>query len=399
MSSAAPGPAAPIPPSAVPKFGPPKHLVRDDFWSNVRDFLFERPIKVGPTKAGAPFVKPDFGGGVGENLKEFLRGTPRIAMSARASRLEVQWGAGFGSFGQRLKEFFSPSKQPPLPPGIKPVKVKDIWSKDENFGWTQATSILLHGGLILLAVVPIFTNWLPHTTQANTNRIDITPIDLSPYISRLPAGDKKAGGGGGGGDRTPLPPTKGRAPRFSWTQFTPPTAVIKNPNPKLAMDPSLLGPPELKVANPPLPTFGDPLAALVNNSGGPGGGSGIGTGEGGGIGSGSGAGLGPGSGGGTGGGVFRAGVNGVGTPQCIYCPDPEYSDDARKAKYQGTVTLVIIVNSEGRVVNARVVKGPGMGLDEKAVEKVMTWRLKPAAGPSGRPVSVQVAVEVTFHLY
>lgn len=399
QSSLTPRPLAPTASRGVPRFGPPKHLMSDDFWSNLRDFFFERPVKVGATRAGAPFVVRGFGGGLFDNLAEFLRGTPRTMRSARASRLEVQWGTSFGGFGQRLKEFFSPPKQPPLPPGIKPMKVRDIWSKDENFGWTQAISFLLHGGLIALAFVPIIWYGTPNTAQANTKQIDFTPIELSPYVSKLPAGTKKAGGGGGGGDRSPLPPTKGRAPRFNWTQFTPPTAVIKNPNPKLAMDPSLLGPPDLKVVNPPLPNFGDPLAAVVNNSGGPGGGSGIGTGEGGGIGSGSGGGLGPGSGGGTGGGVFRAGVNGVGIPQCIYCPDPEYSDEARKAKYQGTVVLDIIVGADGRVTSAKAVRGPGMGLDEKAVEKVLTWRLKPALGINGRAVATRVQIEVTFHLY
>ena len=157
------------------------------------------------------------------------------------------------------------------------------------------------------------------------------------------------------------------------------------------MDPSLLGPPELKIVNPALVNFGDPLASVVNGSNGPG--------SGGGIGSGSGGGLGPGSGGGTGGGVFRAGINGVGTPQCIYCPDPEYSDEARKAKYQGTVLLQIIVSADGRVMKATAAKGPGMGLEEKAIEKVLTWKLKPALGPNGKPVPVSLTVEVTFHLY
>src|SRR5260370_1804126 len=103
------------------------------------------------------------------------------------------------------------------------------------------------------------------------------------------------------------------------------------------MDPPLLGPPDLRGPTPPLTNMGDPLAASVNYSGGPGGGGGIGTGEAGGIGSGSGGGLRPGSGGGTGGGVFRAGINGVGSPACIYCPHPGYSDEPRKAHYQGTL--------------------------------------------------------------
>src|SRR5260370_38648698 len=110
---------------------------------------------------------------------------------------------------------------------------------------------------------------------------------------------------------------------------------------------------------------GDRLAKNVADS--------LGNGNGTGIGSGSGGGLGPGEGGGTGGGVFRAGLNGVGSPLCIYCPQPEYSDEARKAKYQGTVLLDVTVTADGRVVSPVVVKGPGHGMDEIAIGTVRTW--------------------------
>jgi len=183
------------------------------------------------------------------------------------------------------------------------------------------------------------------------------------------------------------------------TQFTPPTAVIKNPNPKLAMDPTLLGPPDLKVANPNLSNFGDPMAAVVNMSNGSGGGGGIGTGEGGGIGSGSGGGLGPGEGGGTGGGQFHAGVNGVGMPSCFYMPNPPYSEEARKAKYSGIVLVEAVVNLDGHLSNLRLIKSPGLGLDENTLTTLKTWRCKAATGPSGKPVPTIVTFEVNFRLY
>ena len=296
VSRANPQPAIPVPASAVPKFGRPDILIPDNFWSNFKQFFFERPIKL-RERADAPFTKTSFGAGIGDNLKDFFNSAPAPKGPVN-SRLAVAWGANFGSFGTRIKEFFSPPKQAPLPPGIRPIKVKDIWTKDENFGWSQAIAFGLHGGLILLLFVPIIWN-ITVPTQAKNKQIDVMPLDISPYMSKLPAGANKAGGGGGGGDRSQLPATKGRASKFKWTQFTPPEATIKNQNPKLAMDPSLLGPPDLKVANPPLTNMGDPLAAVVNYSGGPGGGGGIGTGEAGGIGSGSGGGLGPGEGGGT----------------------------------------------------------------------------------------------------
>jgi protein TonB len=389
--------AVPLPYSAVPKFNPPDILIPDNFWSNLKQFLTERPVKV-RERADAPFTRTSFGTGIGDNLKDFFSSSPAPKGPVN-SKLAVAWGANFGSFGTRIKEFFSPPKQAPLPFAVKPMKVKDIWSKDENFGWSQVIAVGLHAAVIALLVIPIFTNMMPASTEAKNKQIGVMPLDISPYVSKLPAGADKAGGGGGGGDRSQLPPTKGRAPKFKWTQFTPPEATLKNLNPKLAMDPSLLGPPDLKVANPPLTNMGDPLAAAVNYSGGPGGGGGIGTGEAGGIGSGSGGGLGPGSGGGTGGGVFRAGVNGVGIPVCFYQPPPEYSDEARKVKYQGAVVVEGVIGLEGKISNIRIIKGVGMGLDENAVAAVKTWRCKPAAGPNGKPVPTIVPIEVTFRLF
>lgn len=384
---------APVRVSRVPNFSAPQTLLKDSFFSNLRDFLFERPVKVA-ARPGAPFTQASFGGGLGENLKEFFRSAPPLPRNAPTGALAVHWNVGFGSFGQRLKELFFPAKLPPLQVTSKPVKVKDIWSKDEKFGWTQAISMVVHGLVIALLMVPVVSRVAARSPDKPVYGV----TELSPYVPLLPAGASKAGGGGGGGDRSELPPTKGRAPKFTRTQFTPPMATIRNLHPKLAMDPSLLGDPDMKITNPALTNYGDPLAASVNYSGGPGGGGGIGTGCCGGIGSGEGGGLGPGSGGGTGGGPYRAGRNGVGYASCLYCPEPQYSDEARKAKYQGTVVLMVVITADGRGTDIRVAKGIGMGLDEKAIEAVRGWRFKPAMGPNGRPVAVQMPVEVVFRL-
>ncbi|PYX99337.1 MAG: hypothetical protein DMG63_09115 [Acidobacteria bacterium] len=133
-------------------------------------------------------------------------------------------------------------------------------------------------------------------------------------------------------------------------------------------------------------------------SNGVGAGSGIGSGSGGGIGSGAGGGVGPGSGGGYGGGVFRPGIGGVTAPRAIYKPDPEYSEEARKAKYQGKVVLGLIVDASGRPRGLKVEHGLGMGLDEKALEAVRTWKFEPAE-KDGKPVAVAISVEVEFRLF
>jgi len=125
-------------------------------------------------------------------------------------------------------------------------------------------------------------------------------------------------------------------------------------------------------------------------------GGGIGSGRGGGIGSGDGTGLGPGSGGGFGGGAFRVG-GGVSQPSVIYKMDPEYSEEARKAKYSGTVLLQLIVDVDGRAKNIKVMKGVGLGLDEKAIEAVQKWKFLPGK-KNGTPVPVYATVEVNFRL-
>jgi TonB family protein len=95
--------------------------------------------------------------------------------------------------------------------------------------------------------------------------------------------------------------------------------------------------------------------------------------------------------------VFRVG-GGVSAPKALFTPDPEYSEEARKAKYQGTVVLWLIVGPDGRPKQVKVARTLGMGLDQKAVEAVQNWRFEPAK-LNGSPVAVQINVEVNFRLY
>jgi len=97
-------------------------------------------------------------------------------------------------------------------------------------------------------------------------------------------------------------------------------------------------------------------------------------------------------------GIARAGVGGVTSPLCIYCPAPSYSENARAAKVTGTVVLSLVVTADGLAEKAQIVKGPGYGLEEKAIEAVRNWRFRPATGPDGKPVACIVMVEVAFKL-
>jgi len=287
---------------------------------------------------------------------------------------------------------FSRKKEPPLQVSSKPVPVKDIWG-DYRYGKISApASLAIHAVMIALLLVS-GRIVVKQGRQLVQQAVALVAPDPGFYV---PPADQQMRGGGGGGDRSPEPPSKGRAPRFDWEQFTPPTVIIRNENPKLPMDPTLLGPPQIKLPEVNIAQYGDPLGKIGPPSAGPGAGGGIGTGYGGGIGSGRGGGYGPGEGGGFGGGVFRMG-GGVSAPQLIYRVEPEYTEEARKAKYQGTVVLYAVVDVDGLVRNVRIVRSLGLGLDEKAVEAVKQWKFKPGT-KDGKPVPVAASIEVTFRL-
>jgi protein TonB len=171
---------------------------------------------------------------------------------------------------------------------------------------------------------------------------------------------------------------------------------VNNANPKLLVETTLIGPPDVQLPNNNMNVWGDPLAKLGPPSNGPGSGAGIGSGKDRGIGPGDGTGLGPGSKGGFGGDVYSAG-GGVTAPALLFRIDPEYSEEARKAKYSGVVILSIEVDQAGRARNFHVAKGIGLGLDEKAIEAVKQWRFKPGL-KNGKPVVVRAQIEVNFRL-
>jgi len=366
------------------------------FWDNLKDFLTERSIKLPRNAQQQVFRRDGLDNSFSDSIKAFFAPAPRVSQATlNASGMVVEFQPAYRTLWRNVRDLISPPKLPPLKVTSKPVPVRPLWAKDELYSRSQAISIGVHALLAVIILVP-FARHIAQTTLAA--KTDVTFVDVSPYLSKLPSGKDKAGGGGGGGERLPEPASRGRLPRWSMTQIAPPMVVPRNENPKLSAEATLLGPPDLKVPSPNDANYGDPLAAMLTNSSGTGGGSGIGSGEGGGIGSGTGGGLGPGSGGGTGGGAFRAGTGGVGYPSCLFCPEPQYSEDARKAKWQGTVVLQVVITPDGRATEIKVVKGPGLGLEDKAIEAVRNWRFKPALGPNGKPVATLTPIEVTFRL-
>jgi TonB family protein len=296
-----------------------------------------------------------------------------------------------------IRETLFPKKLPPLQLTSRPIKVNDIWGEYNYVKKSASVSLVVHiaavAGLIALSIVG--AKVVANPTQV----ISLVAPDVSDYMPMSTKAHDQIGGGGGGGDHDKLVAPKGKLPKFAMEQITPPAMVIRNDHPKLAVEPTVVVPPQVHLASAPALNFGDPKSALPSGpaSNGTGMGGGIGSGSGGGIGSGSGPGVGPGFGGGMGGGVFRVG-GGVSAPRVLQNPSPDYSEEARKAKYQGTVVLWLIVDSNGRPRDVKVARSLGMGLDQKAIEAVRNWRFEPAK-KDGTPVAVQINVEVNFHLY
>jgi len=190
---------------------------------------------------------------------------------------------------------------------------------------------------------------------------------------------------GGGGAQSVRPATAGRVEVVvALRPLLPPPTQPLDRTPKLMVDTGII----VDVPMPRMQSMGDPLSLIQGPpSGGRGAGRGMGDGRGDGIGPGADAGL----------GSHAERWLGVTPPVVIHQVEPAYPDEARKAKFQGSVLVAVELDEQGRVRRVRVIQPAGLGLDEKAMEAVKQWRFKPATR-DGRPVSVPASIEVSFHL-
>jgi protein TonB len=292
-----------------------------------------------------------------------------------------------------VRELFHPVKLPPLVLTSTPIPVNDPFAVKRD-AVSSSVSVGLH-----VAIIALIT-WFIYLAHLHIQLIKKPPtivaVDTQQYLPISPKGPVM-GGGGGGGSHDILQTPKGKLPKFEKVPIVPPM-VINNPKPKLAVEPAINMPKDIIVPNNNMPDLGNPKSAIVGpQSNGTGSLGGMGSGSSGGVGSGNGNGYGPGSGGYTGGGPMHVG-GGVSAPQLIYSVDPEFSDEARRAKYQGVCVVQIVVDAQGNVQRARPLRPLGMGLDEKAIEAVKQYRFKPAM-LNGKAVPVEVNVEVNFRIY
>lgn len=293
-----------------------------------------------------------------------------------------------------IRDVFFPVKLPPLELTSQPIPVPDRMAVKAN-PWAIGISGTVNVLIVLFAI------WLGIRTvvKAVAPPAVVTPIDVGNFDLKAPKAGIAAGGGGGGGSHDVVDPIKGKLPPRMKNPITPPMVPVLD-HPKLAVPAAINVQQNIQLPdNPNMPNFGvtkSPNVTVASN--GQGGGAGMGTGYGGGIGSGTGNGFGPGQGGNAGGGLYQVG-GGVSAPVPIFTPEAEFSDEARRAKYQGVCLISVIVDAHGNPQDARVIRTLGMGLDQKALEAVAKYKFKPAMKDGRTPVPVRITIEVNFRLY
>jgi TonB family protein len=237
-----------------------------------------------------------------------------------------------------------------------------------------AASVAFHGVALLLL---LSFHFYPPPPSGPRAEIRFIPLTAPPRIIAK---------SGGGGQRQAIPASRGQPPKPAPRQFTIPPTLVANLSPKLTLQTALIEAPDVNISSPDI---GDPARRIGAPSGGLGGPWGIGD-----LGSG---GLGKGPGGPGQGTSARSTMKLTRQPQVIYKEEPEYSDEARKAHFEGTVILAFDVDTSGRAVNIRVVRSLGLGLDEKAIAAVTHWKFRPAIA-GDKTVVAPAEVQVTFRL-
>lgn len=293
---------------------------------------------------------------------------------------------------ESVHDVFFPVKLPPLELTSKPIPVPDRMAVKANpvaIGISSTINIAIVALLLYLGVRQV--------VKAVSPQMITTSIDVGDY--NAPKAQIKAGGGGGGGDRSIIEANKGKLPKLEKDPITPPQPQTFE-KPKLAEDSAINVQKDIQLPDDPsMPMIGMHSSANIKMaSAGTGSGAGMGSGSGGGLGSGAGNGYGPGQGGNYGGGLEQIGGR-VAAPVLVHSVEAEFSDEARRAKYQGVCLVSLIVDAQGNPQNIRVVRTLGMGLDEKAIEAIKQYKFKPAMKDGRTPVPVQITIEVDFRLY
>jgi periplasmic protein TonB len=254
----------------------------------------------------------------------------------------------------------------------------------------QGASLLMHSAVFVAIVLILARGTSTPPLHPGEGSTHLPPPTFTRDLLRSLTSDQPSGGAGSGGDQNPLPTTHGDLPPHSPIVLAKP--MLPQNQEHLLPEPPTIFDPNAGPVLTPTDKPGLPWMPSDTTSPGPGKGHSLGSQDGDTLGDG---GIGPG-GDGTGKSTYGPGAI---QPACAYCPYPTYTDEARHGKVQGAVTLMVLVGTDGRAHDVRVVKGIGFGLDERAVETVRGWKFVPARDGSKRTVASWVTVEAVFRLF
>lgn len=287
-----------------------------------------------------------------------------------------------------LSQAFAPTRIFPSSANGAPLHALR-WERSARSNRAHSASLLTHAAIITALLVAAI-----HPPKVDRNK---RPSDGPSGILSVPRGllDKlrslnPSDGRGSGGGKTPIPATTGSLLPLSSIQIVRPSLPPKRettvPVPPTILDSA--APAVLTSVN----KIGLPWMRDDTNSPGPGDSNTIGNSNGRTMGDG------PVDGPGGTGDSSSAYRSGVTLPTCVYCPDPQYTDEAREAKLQGRVTLRVLVGADGRASQIQIVQGIGMGLDDRSVQSVRSWKFAPARDGARRAVPQWINIEIIFRL-
>jgi protein TonB len=255
----------------------------------------------------------------------------------------------------------------------------------------QGISFLTHAAMI--TALTLIASHPPKITKAPGNSATnvLDHLTFPRHLFPISTGAAPDSGSGSGGGRVPVPAIAGNLVPLASIQLVRPSLPPKQ-NVPLPVPPTIYDPAAPSVLTP-VNKVGLPWMKDDTNSPGPGDSDTIGSRNGHTMGDGPHDGPG---GEGESQSRYRAGVT---LPSCAYCPDPQYTDEARQAKLQGKVTLRVLVGADGRAAQIRLVQGIGLGLDERAEQAIRGWKFVPAHDAAHRAVADWVTVEAVFRLF
>ncbi len=258
-------------------------------------------------------------------------------------------------------------------------------------GGARTASLLTHAAVLTGILLLHFSSRVPGITSTGPEHVLQSGLTFFPVSEDNHFGRPSLGKKSGGGEDDPRPARRGFLAPGSSTPLAPPRRL---------MDAEAVLPVPASVLDANAPQFpalvtnlGIPWMKQDSDSAGPGKNHGIGSGKNGGMGDDEGAGA------GQGGAYDGPYANVLSLPSCAYCPDPQYTDEAREAKLQGKVTLQVLVGADGRALQIRVVQEIGLGLDERAAQAIRGWKFMPARDAARRAVPAWVTVEAVFRLF